>query len=241
MLKFPVIFFVLVASFASHADAQILNQEQLEPESKMLRAIREKEPDKALNLNIPLYGGILNFKLIDDFEPAFQAQNAQQYIKEYVPGGETVENWTRMLTILALRDAGQTPRTNQELVQLFGTPQNCTGHAFSKLIEEESRDHGLSLTIFTSGCGENTGAAYQDAISGTGEQNVIFMFRDSDHIQMLQYAERGEGFAENDEPIDSEDIAELRASLGPVTFCVPANASEECQTYRATENFRKAQ
>lgn len=236
-----LIFAFLFLSLAGQANAQILNQQQLEPEAKMLRDIRVKEPDRSLSLSVPLYGGILIFKLVDDFEPAFQAQNAQQFIKEYVPEGETVKNWTRMVTVHAMRNGGKILRTNQEIVETFGASRACTGHAFSRLISEENRDHGLSLTIFTSGCGENTSAAYQDAIGGTGEQNLIFMFRDPDHLQMLQYAERGKSFAENDEPLGSEEIQALRASLGPVVFCVPADSSEACQTSRAAEILRKAQ
>lgn len=236
-----MIFTLVFALFATQANAQILNQEQLEPEAKMLRDFRKNEPDRSLSLSVPLYGGILKFNLIDDFEPAFQAQNAQQFIKEYVPAGETVKNWTRMLAIHAIQNGGKIPRTNQEMVKTFGASRQCTGHAFSKLISEESREHGLSLTIFTSGCGENTNAAYQHAIGGTGEQNLIFMFRDPTHLQMLQYAVRGESFAENDEPLGSEEIEALRTSLGPVAFCVSADLSEECQTSRAAEILRKAQ
>ncbi|WP_323801056.1 hypothetical protein [Parasphingorhabdus sp.] len=241
MLKLSIILAILSMTFVTHAHAQILDQTQLEPEAKMLRDIRVKEPDRSLSLSVPLYGGILKFNLIDDFEPAFQAQNARQFIKEYVPAGETVKNWTRMLTILAIRNGGQIPRSNQEMVETFGASRQCTGHSFSRLISEESRDHGLSLTIFTLGCGENTGAAYQDAIGGTGEQNLIFMFRDPTHLQMLQYAERGKSFAENDEPLGSEEIEALRTRLGPVAFCVPADSAEECQTSRAAEILRKAQ
>lgn len=83
--------------------------------------------------------------------------------------------------------------------------------------------------------------AYQDAIDGTGEQNVVFMFRDPAHIQMLQYAVRGEAFLEGDEPLGATEIDAIRTSLAPLSFCVPADSSEDCQTSRAAEILRKAQ
>lgn len=241
MQKFPMIFALVFALFATQANAQILNQEQLEPEAKMLRDFRENEPDEQLNISIPLYGGILKFNLIDDFEPVFQAQDARQFVKEYVPQGETVKDWTKMLTVLAFRNGGLSPRTNREMVELFGSTRQCASHAFSKFISEENRDHGLSLTIFSSGCGNNMSGAYQDAIDGTGEQNVVFMFRDPAHIQMLQYAVRGEAFLEGDEPLGATQIDAIRTSLAPLSFCVPADSSEDCQTSRAAEILRKAQ
>ena len=241
MSKSSIIPALVFALFATHANAQILDQAQLEPEAKMLRDFRDKEPNEPVNINIPLYGGILKFNLIDDFEPAFQAQDAQQFIKEYVPAGETVKDWTKMLTILAFRNGGMSPRTNREMVELLGSTRQCAGHAFSKFISEENREHGLSLTIFSSGCGDNTSTAYQDAIGGTGEQNVIFMFRDPAHIQMLQYAVRGEGFAKDEEPLDATEIDAIRTRLAPLSFCVPADSSDECQTSRTAEILRKAQ
>ncbi|MBQ0772451.1 MAG: hypothetical protein KBT59_11435, partial [Sphingomonadales bacterium] len=63
MPKLSIILAILSMTFVTHAHAQILDQTQLEPEAKMLRDIRVKEPDRSLSLSVPLYGGILKFNL----------------------------------------------------------------------------------------------------------------------------------------------------------------------------------
>jgi len=221
--------------------AQVRNQNDLAPEAEMLRKVRAAEPDKALNISIPLYGGFLKFNLIEDFEPVYQAQNQRQFLKEYVPKGQTVKNWSKMITILALRDAGRTSRTNIELVKLFASTRQCEGFAFSELVNDDQMDNGLSLTTFTSGCGNNTQTAYLDAVAGSGEQNLIFLFRDPAHIQMLQYAVRGSKFTKGGEPLDDKEISGLTTKLGPIQFCVPSDKSDDCQMSRAAEQIRKGQ
>ena len=99
------------------------------PGARLAAEKRAKAPDASPTIRTitPVFDQLVSFPLPKSFVPVYQTSNQAQYIQESVPVGETVEDWTQMITLtghkgLALKQnvsaqfiAGQFVSTFQKL------------------------------------------------------------------------------------------------------------------------------
>ncbi len=154
---------------------------------------------------IPLFGRTLAFQLPKDFVQVHNANNGTNVLIEYVPRGETVANWTRMVTVQAYRGLGASPRSSADIAQQAFAVPACRIGPIYHYIPEKNVSKTLRRSIIVNGCASLPAGAYPKALAGAGEQDFILMFRDAQTIYTLNYAVRGAPFSGKPPPVKLED------------------------------------
>jgi hypothetical protein len=152
--------------------------------------------------SVPLYGRTLSFTLPDGMTLANDKDNGTNVLKEYVPKGETLANWTRLVTIQAYRGLGTSPTPTAEIARQAFYPAACKVGLIYQDNGERSLGDGLKRSLVVNGCASLPPGAYPEALAGAGEQDFILIFRDAETIYTLNYAVRGKPFAGKTPPID---------------------------------------
>ncbi len=155
--------------------------------------------------SISLFGRTLTFQLPKDFVQVHNANNGTNVLIEYVPRGETVANWTRMVTVQAYRGLGASPRTSADIAQQAFAVPACRIGPIYHYIPEKNVSKALRRSIIVNGCASLPAGAYPKALAGAGEQDFIMMFRDAQTIYTLNYAVRGAPFAGKAPPVKLEE------------------------------------
>ena len=173
---------------------------------------------------IRLFARTLTFQLPADMTIANRQHNGTNVLIEYVPRGETLANWTRLITIQAYRGLGASPLPSIEIARSAFYPAACTRGPIYRAGAEIGVAPNLRRTIIATGCASLPPGAYPQALSGAGEQDFIMMFRDAETVYTINYALRGAPFGRQGPPIaiDSGE-AVLRDVLGAVTLNVTIN------------------
>lgn len=193
------------------------------------RAQRARDPDSCCTYSAPVFGREIQFHLFGTFEPAYEAKNDRQMILEFVPQGETVQNWTRMITLSALRGTGSAPISTAEMQQrFFDTSKGCETQNFSRVIASGRLADGTEYNLSSNGCGSTAASGYPGAVSGRGEQFIALLLRDDQNVAVLQYAERGASFVRDQPPIGDEAVEAVMSRFRSIAFCRGKAVSSDC-------------
>lgn len=170
----------------------------------------------------PLFGRTLHFTLPAGFETATRRQNGTHLLIEFVPRGETVINWTRMVTIQAYRGLGQSPLPSAAIARQAFYPAACKHGPVYRDGGERILANGDKRSIIANGCASLPAGAYPKALRGAGEQDFILMLRDAETVYTLNYAVRGATFAGKWPPIDpASGETVLRQMFGDARLAAP--------------------
>ncbi|QYE34690.1 hypothetical protein KZX46_18335 [Polymorphobacter sp. PAMC 29334] len=130
-----------------------------------------------------VYGRVVRLKLPRPFVLADRQEQRGFFIAEYVPDGETVDNWTRMITVTGTRGGGAAHVTDAQLAAKFEPPA-CPAKIFRDLGPTKSFA-GVTGRMVVIGCGAPDQAG--------AEHGVIGVYRDTADSWTVQYAERNHG------------------------------------------------
>ena len=168
---------------------------------------------------VPLLGRTLGFRLPAGFVQANNRNNGTNVLIEYVPRGETLANWTRLVTIQAYRGLGASLRTTADIARSAFYPAACRNGPIYRDGGEQAFAPGIKRSIVVNGCAALPPGAYPEALPGAGEQDFIMVFRDAQSIYTLNYAVRGAPFSGKQPPIPvASAAARLNEVFGNVTL-----------------------
>lgn len=153
------------------------------------------------SMNVPLYGRTLTFMLPAGMTAANDKDNGTNRLIEYVPRGETLANWTRLVTIQAYRGLGTSPLPTAQIARQAFYPAACKVGPIYQDNGETAFPGGVKRSLIINGCASLPPGAYPKALAGAGEQDFILIFRDADTIYTLNYAVRGKPFAGKAPPV----------------------------------------
>ncbi len=153
--------------------------------------------------------------LPEGFQVGRQARNGPTIIAEYVPVGETVADWSRMVTVQVLQDQrGVAPDDFAMRIQSTWEAA-CTGADVRKLKDGQERGYGVSLWQFN--CPLN-------AQSGKPENTYIKLIQGQDALYVVQYAQRA--------ALTKETIPPIMAYLSSVWVCDTRRPDRACPAPR---------
>ena len=168
---------------------------------------------------VPLLGRTLVFRLPAGLVQANNRNNGTNVLIEYVLRGETLANWTRLVTIQAYRGLGASPRTTADIARSAFYPAACRNGPIYRDSGEQAFAPGIKRSIVANGCAALPPGAYPEALPGAGEQDFIMVFRDAQSIYTLNYAVRGAPFSGKPPPIPvASAAARLSEVFGNVTL-----------------------
>ncbi|HET7758092.1 MAG TPA: hypothetical protein VFK87_12625 [Steroidobacteraceae bacterium] len=171
----------------------------------------------------PVFHQLVRFTLPAPFKAAYEKTSGGYYLREHVPAGETVDDWSQMITLTATRDLATNERA---------TPEDFV-HALVRGFRSHCPDSFSSLELGAQSAGANTGYA---AIVSCGhieaggkahsEAAVMLTIKGSADYYTLQWTERGPD-AKGAVPIDRNHWTGLLGRLNPIRLCpiVPGEAA----------------
>lgn len=165
---------------------------------------------------MPVFSQIVAFSQPEGFGSIFSNTTATGYVHEFVPQGQSAQNWTQMVTLTGAKDAALNPEaTPAAALQSMGArirqrcPESFLWKPLGKL--EANGHEGFAALL---GCGTTP------MQSGEARSEVVFVaaFRGSADIYTLQWAERAAAIASPPVPDEAVWGARFRQLL-PIRVC----------------------
>lgn len=147
------------------------------------------------------------------FKIAHQQQTDTQRIMEFIPGTETLENWTDMVTYHSARVQGKDP------AELFAFLEGKYREMCRNVIVKKPAAHtvnGYKVVIGDLGCGGK-----QDA-TGEGEYTRFMILSTPVAVHQVQRAWRGKAFGADQAPLSAAQLKDWDQFFASVGVCRPA-------------------
>ncbi|TRW16994.1 hypothetical protein [Glacieibacterium frigidum] len=169
---------LLVALPAAAAEPGELD---VQPIAQMMREIWKTQKTDSAKTVQQVWTRTVGFDLPRPFVAGFRAQSIGRFIIEYVPDGETVQAWTRLITVTGTRGAGAARVDDAMLASVLYDARSCPDWRYRDL--GATAQPGLPYRTLVIGCGTEGEAG--------SERGVIAFFRDEEDSWTVQYAARG--------------------------------------------------
>lgn len=162
----------------------------------------------------PVFSQLVAFAAPDRFRPGFEDANADNYILELAPQGETVEQWSELITLTGTRGSSGDADGLAGFANLLaqGYAEACPD-SFAAYQFDPPRVAGASA-VFAGymGCG---------AIGTQSEAMVFLVLAGKADLYTLQWAEHGAAVAAAPEPDLAHWMPRLDALAGAARICDP--------------------
>jgi hypothetical protein len=148
-----------------------------------------------------------------DFKVGFQSNHDRQLMTEWIPDGETVDEWTQMLTVQVYRGSTIDAAT---FLKALGTRYSaaCPGTTAQGIYTGDANGYVVSMLLLR--CPKNPG-------TGKPETTAFRVIRGQDALYSVQRAWRKV-------PSD-EDVRVVMQALGRVTVCDTRTPVHPCPSF----------
>ena len=213
----------LLTFIAASAQAQDATQ----AEAAAMREAWAATDQPKINVVQPVYHRTIAFDLPRAYVLAFRQTDPRGfYIAEYLPDGETLESWTRMITLTSTRDMGGAKVDDAALAAVMFNRPKCTGWIYHDLGAAPTKTSATQRTLVI-GCDAVGAKDYAEAQAGASERAAIAFIRDGKDVWTVQIAERNlAGKAQA--LFDVARAPDMLAALG-ILACAPDDPSSDCQ------------
>jgi hypothetical protein len=163
----------------------------------------------------PIFSQLLMTGSPQGFVPASEKTKPQFYIREAVPKGETVDNWTQMITVTGMKGMTSNPQATPKAVlnNMAGGFKRACPNSFNAQIMSESPIGGFDAAVAVVSCGVSPTTAGR-----TSETALIAVIKGQADFYTVQWAERTEP-SNVPLPIDLKKWTDRFKTLGPVRLC----------------------
>lgn len=190
---------------------------QGQPSETDADAASEEPSDKTgwtLRVMSPIFSQLVMFAQPADFIVRFENAKGGSYIREAVPKGETVEDWSQMITVTGLKGASETgqltPQTFFENIAA-GFNRACP-ETFTSTVLKPIKVNGHPTYAAVASCGN------VQAGKPRSETAAMLVIQGTKDFYTLQWAERGEASTDALD-IDSSVWQGRLSKLLPVDLC----------------------
>ena len=163
----------------------------------------------------PIYSQLLLTGYPQGFQTAYEKVDGPNYIHELVPVGETVNNWTKMMTITGIKDLANKAEITPKAVldNLAGGFKRACPNSFSAQGIAEGKVSGFDSFVAVISCGISPSTGGKSS-----ETALVAVIKGQSDYYTIQWAERA---APSNEPI-TLDVPTWAAKLklmSPIKLC----------------------
>lgn len=174
-------------------------------------ATAEDRTDTNFTTVTPIFSQLVMFTLPAGFETVFENVKDGSYIREAVLNGETVDQWSEMITITGAKDMAEADGVSPRRVMgriAQGFEKACPQtYAAAEIGELEFGDYEALAAVV--GCGD---------VAGRSESAMIVTIEGDTDYYTIQWAERGPPSATPPE-YDVDAWKDRLEKLGPIKLC----------------------
>lgn len=163
----------------------------------------------------PIFGQLVMFTLPADFTTVSEQPTAETYIREAVLKGETVDQWSQMITVTGAKTTPTHPDLSAQYfaAQIAAGFQKACPATFSVKPLGPTSISGEEAFVAIASCGKVDASTDKHA-----ETALIVSIKGADSIYTVQWAERAPANAEN-LTIDEAKWKARLAKLAPIRIC----------------------
>ena len=145
-------------------------------------------------------------------------QNGNREIAEYVPAGQTAENWDRKITLEIYRDLNNLPLDTLQRRASAQNREGCNGVIEGKF--QSGVNNGFASAFWTLGCGRR---------SGKGEARYTKVIQGSDRLYVLSQDWLTAPYTQKNGPsIPVQEIEAAMTFLTSSVICDPTKPKHPC-------------
>jgi hypothetical protein len=186
-------------------------QENQQDVAEMMRRVWAQSQQPNAKTVQQVYSRAIQIDLPRPFVATYKQAVPGLFIMEYVPDGETLTNWTQMITITGNFGVGSANVDDAALASFMFGRAECPGKLYRDA-GEMAPNVGARQRTLVIGCG---GPA-------AGERAAIAFLRDADHVWTVQFAQRV-GAGGKGKLFEVEQAAARLASLNIQAVPMPAS------------------
>jgi hypothetical protein len=175
---------------------------------------------------VPIFSQTLAFTLPAGWKLGFQNVGNTIHVVEYVPEGQTVENWSEMITLQGLRDVDRSPpwsppaRTPKGVLGLKVLDhRKVCGERLVAISIGDLRVDGNDAHAAIIGCGGVPADRPYGLKKGQGEVAYFLAIRGRNDMYLIHRAMRGPEFDPRSPPITPANGLQLMSELEPIKLC----------------------
>ena len=171
---------------------------------------------KSVQTITPIFGQLVGFTLPAGFNPAdFEKTQGDNYIRESVLKGETVDRWTQMITVTGIKGLASNPDANPRVLAetIAGGFHRACPETFTVNPFGDAKVAGFSGFVAVMRCG-----SIADGASTHSETAIVLTLKGTSDYYTMQWAERG--------PVATDDLASENSKwldrlrqLSPIRLC----------------------
>ena len=170
---------------------------------------------------IPVYSQLIGFSYPRGFKSVHEQSSEKRYIHEWIPKGETINNWSQMITLTGSKGLSSDPYTTPEQViaQIASGFKNACPSTFATKVISRLPVSGHDAFSAIVGCGNVNSGPSRSEIA------VLVAIKGSSDYYTIQFAERSS--ASNIPPtLDTKFWHTKAKRLEPIKVCdIVANES----------------
>lgn len=181
----------------------------------------------AVRLAIPIYGSIVQMSLPAGWKLAHEQASQAQYLSEYLPSGQRLENWQEMITVQGFRGLGERAGMSRKVFLrriAEGFNQTCPGQVLGFSLGERQID-GRPASLALMGCASLGGKLAQPERS---EFALYIAFTLGSDLVLIQKARRGPRLAPDRPPLQGAELEAFWTMLQPIRVCAGSTGSPRC-------------
>ena len=170
---------------------------------------------KSVTTITPIFGQLLRTGYPQGFVSASEKAQPQFYIRESVLAGQTINNWTQMLTVTGAKDLASKPGATPRAVldSMAGGFKRACPSSFGAQIVNETKVSGFDAVVAIVSCGVSPTTGGK-----TSETALMVVIKGQTDVYTVQWAERA---APSSLPIptDTAKWLDRYRRLAPLKLC----------------------
>lgn len=176
----------------------------------------------------PIYSQKLSHMLPIGWIPVFDKVQGERYIIEYVPKGQSINNWTEMITVIGFKGAAKIAKPIDAILSTSNNIKKVcpSNHIYSSI--GTTKVDGYSGYEAIVGCAEMPNSHRAGISKGQGEIAYYLAIAGDQEIYFIQKAIRSEAFLKSRPPLTPENYKEFISSIFPISLCKKSGAPYEC-------------
>ncbi len=176
-----------------------------------------REQGYSVRVISPIFGQLVAFSLPKGFKTVFEKNEANNtlYIREAVLDGETVDQWSQMITVTGAKKLAANPFLSpQSFLERIATDfkRACPGTYFGNTIGARKID-GQDAFVVVASCG-----TVQSGATKHGQTALIIAIKGSADYYTIQWAERGPASG-RPMALDDAKWTDRFEKLNPIKLC----------------------
>ncbi len=184
-----------------------------------LSAFAADQESRKITVEIPIYSQKIRFSIPFEWQYAFTDQNASNYLVEFIPKTETIENWTHLFTLQGIKNYDPEVKlidiANQTASKFV---KICPDNAVYTPIGQQKIHHHNAFSAII-GCANMPNNAATKLKVGMSEISHFIFVRGKKDLYIIQKSIRSNAFENTSFPSHIEvAIADMK-NFFPIELC----------------------